>query len=212
MNNSDRPIPRGEAAPRMVLVFSFALFAIASVLAFMLPMLASAIPVVNLVVPGIYTSFFEELTGVDNVLAPYLGGSTFLFSGPAVGKLSNPVIVLFPLATLSTFARESSGVLRISRGTAKKRKPEHTAYHDRETTSARNGPTVFLVAVVASLGPYVHGTFGVASLVIGAPAIIVTLYARYPSDTDPTGSQSFPKKRCTSLRRSFSGVSRSCCE
>ncbi len=59
INNPERPIPRGAVAPRTVLAFSFVLFAIAGVLAFMLPMLATAIAVVNFVALVTYTELLK---------------------------------------------------------------------------------------------------------------------------------------------------------
>lgn len=192
INAPERPIPRGALTPRTVLVFSLILFAIAGVFAFLLPTLATAIAVVNLLALMTYTKLFKGLPGVGNVLDSYLGGSTFLFGAAAVGQLSAPVIVLFLLAALSTFAREVTKDVEDLAG-------------DREeglnTLPIAIGKqpaliiatVVLFVAVAASPAPYLLGTFGVAYLVIVTPAILVTLYAGYLSYTDPTGGQSLLK-------------------
>ncbi|SIR87967.1 geranylgeranylglycerol-phosphate geranylgeranyltransferase [Haladaptatus litoreus] len=192
INNPERPIPRGAVAPQTVLVFSFVLFAIAGVLAFMLPLLAAAIAVVNLIALVTYTEFFKGLPGVGNVLVSYLGGSTFLFGAAAVGQLSTPIVVLFLLAALSTFARE---VIKDIEDLVGDREEGLNTLPIAigERSALAMATAVLLVAIVASPVPYVLGTFGVAYLVIVAPAILVTLYAGYLSYTDPAESQSLLK-------------------
>ena len=100
INAPDRPIPRGAVSPRGALGFSLALFALAVALALTLPALAIAIAVVNLVALVAYTELFKGLPGVGNLIVAYLGGSTFLFGGAAVGGDLSTVGVLFALAAL----------------------------------------------------------------------------------------------------------------
>jgi geranylgeranylglycerol-phosphate geranylgeranyltransferase len=78
INNPDRPIPRGAVAPRTALVSSIVLFAAAGALALVLPLLATAIALLNIVLLVAYTEIFKGLPGVGNAVVAYLGGSAFL--------------------------------------------------------------------------------------------------------------------------------------
>lgn len=192
INDPERPIPRGAVAPRTVLIFSLILFAIAGVLAFLLPLLATAIAVVNLVALIMYTEFFKGLPGVGNLLVSYLGGSTFLFGAAAVGKVNTPVIVLFLLAALSTFARELIKDIEDLEGDREEglKTLPITIGHRPSLLIAL---AVLLIAVLASPVPYFLGIFGIAYLVLVTPAILVTVYAGYLSLDDPSVGQSVLK-------------------
>ncbi|WP_227379883.1 geranylgeranylglycerol-phosphate geranylgeranyltransferase [Haladaptatus halobius] len=192
INNPERPIPRGAVAPRTVLVFSVVLFAVAGVLALMLPLLATGIAVLNLVALVTYTEFFKGLPGVGNLLVSYLGGSTFLFGAAAVGQLSLAVGILFLLAALSTFARE---VIKDVEDLAGDREEGLNtlpiAIGRRPALSI--AIVVLLLGMLASPVPYFIGTFGVAYLILVAPAVLVMLYSGYRSFDDPAGGQSLLK-------------------
>ena len=192
INDPERPIPRGVVSPRTVLIFSLILFAIAGVLAFLLPLLATAIAVVNLVALVMYTEFFKGLPGVGNLLVSYLGGSTFLFGAAAVGKVNTPVIVLFLLAALSTFARELIKDIEDLEGDREEglKTLPITIGHRPSLLIAL---VVLLIAVLASPVPYFLGIFGIAYLVLVTPAIFVTVYAGYLSLDDPSVGQSILK-------------------
>ncbi|WP_076431082.1 UbiA family prenyltransferase [Haladaptatus litoreus] len=134
-----------------------------------------------------HTEFFKGFPGVGTLLVSYLGGSTFLFGAAAVGRVSTPVIVLFLLAALSTFAREIIKDVESDREEGLNTLPITIG----EQPALAMAIAVLLVTVVASPVTYVFGTFGVAYLVVVTPAILVTLYAGYLSDTDPTVGNHF---------------------
>ncbi|WP_435195483.1 geranylgeranylglycerol-phosphate geranylgeranyltransferase [Natronomonas sp. EA1] len=193
INQPGRPIPRGAVTPRQALWFSVALFVGAVALTAVLPPLAIAIAVVNLLALVAYTKVFKGLPGMGNLVVSYLGGSTFLFGSAAVlGRLSAAVVVLFALAALSTFAREVVKDVEDIEG-------------DREeglntlpiAAGERVALVVALVALVVAVGasplPYLRGTFSVAYLVAVLPADAVMLFAGYRSWRDPTAGQSLLK-------------------
>ena len=113
INNPNRPIPRGTVAPRTALISSIILFVAASVLALVLPLLATAIVFLNIVLLVAYTEIFKGLPGVGNGVVAYLGGSAFLLGGAAVGDIAAPGILfllaatLFPYTTLFRLDRKS---------------------------------------------------------------------------------------------------------
>ncbi|MFD1589188.1 geranylgeranylglycerol-phosphate geranylgeranyltransferase [Halorientalis brevis] len=192
INNPERPIPRGAVSPRACLWFSIGLFLTAVVLALaLLPPLAIAIAVVNLLALITYTELFKGLPGVGNALVAYLGGSTFLFGGAAVDNVE-PTIVLFVLAALSTLAREIIKDVEDVEGDREEGlNTLPIAIGERRALQLAAG--MVAVAAVASPVPYLTGTFGLSYLVVVLPADAVMLYAGYEGFSDPTAGQSHLK-------------------
>lgn len=194
INAPDRPIPRGAVSPAGALAFACVLFAAAVAFALLLPPLAIAIAVVNLLALIAYTELFKGLPGVGNALVAYLGGSTFLFGGAAVGGALDAVGVgvLFVLAAVATFAREVI-------------KDVEDADGDREE-GLRTLPIVYGerpalvvaavalgIAVVASPVPYLTGAFGVGYLLVVIPGDLVMVAAARRSFENPTRGQTWLK-------------------
>lgn len=192
INAPDRPIPRGAVSPAVALAFACVLFAAAVAFALLLPPLAIAIAVVNLLALIAYTELFKGLPGVGNALVAYLGGSTFLFGGAAVGGALDAVGVLFVLAAVATFAREVI-------------KDVEDADGDREE-GLRTLPIVYGerpalvvaavalgIAVVASPVPYLTGAFGVGYLLVVVPGDLVMVAAARRSFENPTRGQTWLK-------------------
>ncbi|RBI61100.1 geranylgeranylglycerol-phosphate geranylgeranyltransferase [halophilic archaeon] len=187
INAPDRPIPRGAVTPREALWFSAALFVGAVLATLTLPPLAIAIAVVNLLALLLYTEWFKGLPGVGNAVVAYLGGSTFLFGGAAVGSVAGSG-VLFVLAALSTLTREI--VKDVEDMAGDREEGLNTlplAIGARPALAV--GAALLVVAVAASPLPYFWTAFGAAYLVAVAPADAVMLYAAYESFEDPTAGQ-----------------------
>lgn len=192
INRPDRPIPRGSVSPREALWFSVGLFVVAVGLTLLLPLLAIAIALVNLVALVTYTELFKGLPGVGNAVVAGLGGSTFLYGGAAVGGELAPVLVLFGLAACATFAREVVKDVEDIEG-------------DREeglntlpiAIGERRALGIATVAVVAALIasplPYLLGTFDIVYLYALAPAAGVMIVATYRSFSNPTTGQTLLK-------------------
>ena len=191
INDPDRPIPRGAVSPRQALWFSLALFVVAVGLALLLPPLAVGIAGVNLVALVTYTKLFKGTPGLGNALVAYLVGSALLFGGAAVGA-ADASLVLAALAALSNFARE---VIKDVEDVAGDREEGLTtlpvAVGERRALVV--AAVALAVALLASPVPYLRGTFGVAYLVVVAPADAVMCYAGYRSFDDPTAGQSVLK-------------------
>ena len=191
VNDPGRPIPRGAVPPRGALAFSGVLFAVAVVLAVTLPPLAVAIALVNLVALVTYTNVFKGTPGLGNVLVSYLVGSAFLFGGAAVGN-AGASAVLAALAGLSTLAREViKDVEDIVGDREEGLRTLPVAVGERRALTL--AAAALGVAVLASPVPYLLGTFGVAYLVVVAPADAIMVYAGYRSFADAAAGQSVLK-------------------
>ena len=187
INQPNRPIPSGTISPRGALSVSIGWFAVAVVLAVLLPPLAIGIAVINLAALVTYTTVFKGTPGLGNALVSYLVGSTFLFGGAAVGGV-DAVFVLALLAGLSTFAREV--IKDVEDVVGDREEGLRTLPVAVGETRALGVATAALVAaVVASPVPYLVGTFGLVYLLIVAVADAVMLYACYESFDDPTAAQ-----------------------
>jgi geranylgeranylglycerol-phosphate geranylgeranyltransferase len=191
INDPDRPIPRGAVSPRLALGFSAGLFLLAIALAVTLPALAVAIAAVNLLALVSYTELFKGTPGAGNALVAYLGGSTFLFGGAAVGDVT-PVVVLFALAALSTFTREVIKDVEDREGDAAEGLTTLPVVVG-EVRALQLAAGVLVVAVLASPVPYLRGTFGLAYLALVIPADAIMLYAAHAGFANPGRSQSLLK-------------------
>ena len=191
INQPDRAIPRGAVSATGALVFSLVLFVGATALALTLPVAAIAIALVNLLALVSYTKLFKGLPGVGNALVAYLGGSTFLFGGAAIGSLQTAV-VLAALAALTTLTREIiKDVEDIAGDREEGLNTLPIAVGERRALWI--GAVVLVVAVAASPIPFLLGTFDVVYLALVLPADAIMLYACYEGFADPTAGQSHLK-------------------
>jgi geranylgeranylglycerol-phosphate geranylgeranyltransferase len=191
INNPERPIPRGAVPARSALAYSAILFVGAIAVALALPPLAVAIAAINLLALVTYTEVFKGTPGAGNALVAYLVGSTFLFGGAAVGNVA-PVVVLFVLAALSTFAREViKDVEDVEGDAAEGLVTLPVAIGERRALGL--GAAMLAGAVLASPVPYLLDTFGLAYLVLVVPADAVMLYAAYAGFEDPARGQALLK-------------------
>jgi len=191
INRPERAIPRGAVPPRGALAFSVLLFAAAVALALTLPLVALVIAGVNLAALVAYTELFKGLPGIGNAVVAYLGGSTFLFGGAAVGDLRSVVVLAF-LAAASTFTREIIKDVEDIVGDREEglRTLPIVVGEDRALWIAT---AVLGAAVLASPLPYLLGVFDSLYLAFVVPADAVMLYSCYESFGDPTAGQTHIK-------------------
>lgn len=187
VNRPDRPIPRGAVSPRGALVFSGLLFVGAVVCALLLPLPAIAIAVVNLLLLIAYTELFKGLPGVGNAVVGLLTGSTFLFGGAAVGEPLG-AWVLFVLAAVATLTRE---IVKDVEDLAGDREEGLNTLPIAvgEERALWVGAAAMVVAVAASVVPFLDGTFGLVYLLLVIPADVVMLSATRTAFSDPATGQ-----------------------
>lgn len=186
INAPRRPIPRGAITPREAISLGILLFGIAVTLALTLPLLAIVIAVINLICLLGYTQFLKGRPGAGNATVAYLGGSTFLFGGAAVGNV-RPTLVLFVLAALSTFTREVVKDIEDLEGDIAEGLTTLPVAVGK-TTALHIGTVVLIIAVMVSPLPYVTGIFGRWYLVSVIPAILIMLASAYLGYRDPSRS------------------------
>lgn len=187
INRPDRPIPRSAVSPRGAVIYAGMLFAGAVIAALTLPLLAIAIAVINLLALLAYTEWFKGAPGVGNVVVAYLTGSTFLFGGAAVGRPLEAV-VLFVLAALATLTREIVKDVEDVAGDREEGLRTLPIVIGSERALAI-GLLVLVVAVLASILPYVRGTFGLGYVALVLPADAVMLWGAVRAFDDPALGQ-----------------------
>lgn len=192
VNRPERPIPRGAISSRAAFAFSILLFASAIGLTVLLPLLAIAIAVINLISLVAYTEVFKGLPGVGNALVAYLTGSTFLYGGAAIGGNLRTVLLLFVLAASATVAREIVKDIEDIEGDRKESlNTLPIAIGERNALAIA---TVFVTfAVVVSPAPYFLGTFGSVYLLVLAPTVAGLVAGMYRSFNDPATGQMWLK-------------------
>jgi len=187
INAPERAIPRGAVSPQGALAWSILLFVGAMVCALFLPLLAIAIAAINLLALVLYTRFFKGTPGFGNLVVAYLGGSTFLFGGAAVGR-PLAAVVLFALAALSTFSRE---IVKDVEDIAGDREEGLTTLPIAigERRALQIAAVSLALAILASPLPYGWGLFGIGYLVAVIPVDGVLAYAGWRSFDDPSAGQ-----------------------
>ncbi|WP_394743102.1 geranylgeranylglycerol-phosphate geranylgeranyltransferase [Natronococcus roseus] len=191
INNPDRPIPRGAVAPSTALGSSIVLFVAAGALALLLPLFATAIALLNIVLLVAYTEVFKGMPGVGNAVVAYLGGSTFLLGGAAVGDIAVPG-VLFLLAALATFSREVIKDVEDMEGDQREEITTLPLVIGEKRSLTLSTGFLCLMAVVTPV-PYLLGILGIVYLVLMIPVNGAILYAGYLSFSDPKAGQSVLK-------------------
>jgi geranylgeranylglycerol-phosphate geranylgeranyltransferase len=192
INRPGRPIPRGAVSPRATATYAGALFLGAVVAAVTLPPLAIAIAVVNLLALLAYTELFKGTPGIGNVVVAYLTGSTFLFGGAAVGRPWD-AIVLFVLAALATVTREIvKDVEDVAGDQEEGLRTLPIVIGTKQTLTV--GLVVLVVAVLASIVPYLRDTFGLGYILLVVPADAVMLWGVVRAFDNPALGQQLIKR------------------
>jgi len=191
INRPDRPIPSGAVEPFSAVILSLGLFGFAVLSTLFLPLVATAIVLLNTVGLAIYTPVFKPLPGVGNVAVAYLAPSYLLLGAAAVGNLSG-ALILFVLAALATLARE---ILKDIEDLAGDRENglRTLPIVIGKTLSHGIGLAVIITAVCLSVLPYADGTFGVSYLAFVVPANGVMLASTTYSVRNPGMGQRWLK-------------------
>lgn len=106
INRPERPLTTGLVSSTFALWIAVLLFAIGSVIAFMLPVLATGIAILLALPLMIFYSFtFKGLPLVGNIVIAFILGLTFIFAGAAFGNIL-PLIIPSFLAFGLTLLRE----------------------------------------------------------------------------------------------------------
>ena len=191
INRPNRPLPSGAVTPRWALGQSGVLFVLAIGLALTLPPLAIGIAVFNLLLLITYTQWFKGTPGVGNAVVAFLGGSTFLYGGAAVGAVETTV-VLFVLAAMATLGREI--IKDVEDVTGDEEMGARTLpIVMGERFALRVAAVTLGIAVLASPLPYLLGTFGLGYLIVVFPGVLAMALGAWSAFSNPGRGQRLVK-------------------
>jgi geranylgeranylglycerol-phosphate geranylgeranyltransferase len=107
INRPDRPIPSGRIKLKEALYFSYILFALGTLLAFLINPICGLIALFNSLLLIFYAKTLKGTPLLGNLSIGYLTGSSFLFGASVLGfEGLKALFVLFLLAALAITARE----------------------------------------------------------------------------------------------------------
>jgi len=191
VNRPERPIPRGAISARTALLYSLGLFGTGFVASLLLPLWGTVIVVGNALGLLAYTQLFKPLPGVGNALIAVVMPSNLLLGGAAVGDV-RATVVLFALAAIATLSREI--IKDVEDIDGDRREGLRTLpIAIGESPSLWFGLVSIVVAVAASVLPYLTGTFGTVYLVAVLPANVTMLAAASYAFVDPGSGQRWLK-------------------
>ncbi len=185
----ERPLPSGRITPRQALGLSAVCFGLSFLVSLALPLEATAIVALAIVLMLSYEAKLKKGALIGNVEIAVLTGMLFLLGGAVVGMMERTYAIAL-LAFLAILGREIVKDIE-----------DMEADFDRQTLpkriGARNAGVIasfaFLAAVALSPLPYIEGTFGIWYLVIVAFADAMFIYCSIIHFQNPTKGQKVAK-------------------
>ncbi len=175
INRPHRPVPSGRLNARTAVIIASCLFGVGVVLAAFINPSCLALAILNSAILFTYSAELKRRGLAGNLTIGYLVGSTFLFGGLAVGKIS-VVGILVIMAALSTVGRELIKGIEDMRGDQKLGLKTFPLRHG--TGKAAALATGFIGAAIAiSPLPYLLEIFGCAYLTFVVPSIVAFIAA-----------------------------------
>ena len=193
VNRPDRPLPRGVVSTTEAQVLSGVLVVIAVAATLLLPPLAIAIAVGNLVALGTYTQWFKGRMLVGNLLVGWLTGSTVLFGAAAVRSIDPVVAVLSGMVIGATVARELIKDIEDAAGDRAAGLQTAAIVWGRRRT-VRVAMVIAAASVGLSGGPVLLDAYGSLYVLVIVLADVLLLQAVWSAHTDASGAQRAVKR------------------
>jgi geranylgeranylglycerol-phosphate geranylgeranyltransferase len=193
INRPDRPLPREAISVAEAGVLSGVLVVIALAATLLLPLLAIAIALGNLLALGTYTQWFKGRVLIGNLLVGWLTGSTVLFGAAAVRAVTPVIVVLSGMVIGATIARELIKDIEDATGDATIGLQTAAIVWGRRRT-VQLAMAVAIASVVLSAGPILVGGYGSIYLLIVLVADGLLLWAVWSAHTDASRAQRAVKR------------------
>jgi len=154
INAPGRPIPSNLVEPSQAVSFAVILASIGFLCATVTGVLTSIVAIFSIVLTVAYNSRFKKMGLVGNSMVSANVAVPFVYGGFAVGKASWPLLIFSLLAFLSSLGREIvKGIVDVTGDKVKG--VNSVAVVKGSSYAARQGATLFLIAVVLSVLPLV---------------------------------------------------------
>ena len=152
INEPERPIPSNLVEPSQAVSFAVILASIGVLCAAVTGVLTLVVAIFSMVLTVAYNSRFKKLGLVGNGMVSVNVAVPFVYGGLAVGNVSWPLLIFSLLAFLSSLGREIvKGIVDVIGDKAKG--VNSVAVVKGNSYAARQGATLFLIAVVLSVLP-----------------------------------------------------------
>jgi geranylgeranylglycerol-phosphate geranylgeranyltransferase len=167
----DRPLPRGEIAPRTALIIGVAGLAAASLLSVaMMSVAVTAIVVIAAALMVSYELFLKQRGFAGNITIAVLTGMIFLFGGAVVGNMEGNYVIA-AMAALVSVGREIAKDIE-DMGSDEGRKTLPMAIGVKKAAAV--GAAFFVLGPALSVWPLIDQTFGwLYCIVFVADAIFI---------------------------------------
>lgn len=173
INKPKRPIPSGRISLKAAGIYSLSLFAIGTLVAFIIGILPGIIAFLTSILLTCYAYSLKSKILIGNISVAFLTGLTFVFGGVIVGAIATSIYLGF-YAFLMTMAREIVKDMEDIDGDKKEGAKTLPIIYGMKTSSIL-AATFMIIASVTSPVLYFIGIFNILYLAVLFVAIIVFL-------------------------------------
>ena len=154
INAPERPIPSNRVKPSQAVSFAVILASVGFLCATVTGVLTSIVAIFSIALTVAYNSRFKKMGLVGNSMVSANVAVPFVYGGFAVGNVSWPLLIFSLLAFLSSLGREVvKGIVDVTGDKVKG--VNSVAVTKGSSYAARQGATLFLIAVVLSVLPLI---------------------------------------------------------
>lgn len=173
INKPGRPIPSGRISLRTAGIYSLALFAIGTIIAFIIGILPGIIALLTSILLVLYAYNLKRMLLIGNMGVSFLTGLTFIFGGVVVGAIATSIYLGF-FAFLMTMAREIVKDMEDVEGDKKEGATTLPIIYGMRSASIL-AASFMIIASIASPVLYFIGIFNIFYLVPLFAAIVIFL-------------------------------------
>ena len=173
INKPGRPIPSGRVSLRAAGTYSVSLFAVGTIMAFVVGILPGIIALSTSILLALYAYSLKKMVLIGNIVVSFFTGLTFVFGGVVMGAVETSIYLGF-FAFLMTMAREIVKDMEDVEGDKKEGATTLPIIYGMRS-SAILASTFMIIASVASPVLYFEGIFNIFYLAPLFVAIVVFL-------------------------------------
>lgn len=173
INKPNRPIPSGRISLKSAGIYSLALFAVGTIIAFIIGFLPGIIALSTSILLILYAYNLKKMLLIGNIEVSFLTGLTFVFGGVVMGAVETSIYLGF-FAFLMTMAREIVKDMEDAEGDKEEGATTLPIVYGMRSSSIL-AASFMVVASIASPVLYFVGIFNIIYLVPLFAAIVVFL-------------------------------------
>ena len=173
INKPKRPIPSGRISLKTAEIYSLTLFAIGTIIAFVIGFLPGIIALLTSIILILYAYGLKKMILIGNISVSFFTGLTFVFGGVVVGAIETSIYLGF-YAFLMTMAREIVKDMEDVEGDKEEGATTMPIIYGMKTSSIL-AASFMIIASITSPVLYFIGIFNILYLALLSAAIMVFL-------------------------------------